>query len=356
MAELFCGPGGLALGASLANEQINNISIEPCWANDIDTDTCNTYSNNILNGINSHVVCENIENIDFEEVPDFEGLCFGFPCNDFSIVGEKKGTDGKYGPLYKHGIRAIKAKNPSWFIAENVGGLQSSNEGKAFNKIINELKSAGRGYNLNVHLYKFEEYGVPQKRHRIIIVGVRSDLNLHYKVPTPTTPNPDDYMTAQQALTNPPITKNISHNEFTNQSESVVNRLMHIPPGENAWYEGIPKQHRLNVKGAKLSQIYKRLHPDRPSYTITGSGGGGTHGYHWEEHRALTNRERARIQTFPDNFIFSGGRGSIRKQIGMAVPPHGAKHIFLALMKTLTNTNYDFINPKFDDDYFNEII
>ena len=93
-------------------------------------------------------------------------------------------------------------------------------------------------------------------------------------------------------------------------------------PGENAWNSSLPKHLQLNVKGAKLSQIYRRLYPDRPAYTITGSGGGGTHGYHWSEPRALTNRERARLQTFPDDFVFKGGRGSVRKQIGMAVPSH----------------------------------
>jgi DNA (cytosine-5)-methyltransferase 1 len=82
----------------------------------------------------------------------------------------------------------------------------------------------------------------------------------------------------------------------------------------------LPKELELNVKGAKISQIYKRLHPEKPSYTVTGSGGGGTHVYHWKENRALTNRERARLQTFPDNFIFHGSKESVRKQIGILKP------------------------------------
>jgi len=84
-----------------------------------------------------------------------------------------------------------------------------------------------------------------------------------------------------------------------------------------------------------LSMIYKRLKADEPSYTVTGSGGGGTHVYHWKENRALTNRERARLQTFPDDFEFLGGRESVRKQIGMAVPPVGAKIIFKRILETL---------------------
>ena len=97
---------------------------------------------------------------------------------------------------------------------------------------------------------------------------------------------------------------------------------------------------KLNVKGARLSQIYRRLDSKKPAYTITGSGGGGTHVYHWSENRALTNRERARLQTFPDDFVFSGSKESVRKQIGMAVPCDGAQVILEALLKTLEGADY----------------
>ncbi|MBU1102491.1 DNA cytosine methyltransferase, partial [Patescibacteria group bacterium] len=184
-------------------------------------------------------------------------------------------------------------------------------------------------------------------RHRIVIIGIRNDLNLEFKVPAPTTKN--RYKTAKQALENPPIPRNASNNEITNQSKIVVERLKHIPPGKNAWHDDLPKHLRLNVKGAKMSQIYRRLHPDKPSYTITGSGGGGTHGYHWKENRALTNRERARIQTFPDNFVFEGSKESVRKQIGMAVPCQGAKVIIEAVLKTFAGIPYKFIPAKFQN-------
>ena len=99
------------------------------------------------------------------------------------------------------------------------------------------------------------------------------------------------------------------------------------------------------MKGAKISQIYKRLSPDKPAYTVTGSGGGGTHIYHYEEPRALTNRERARLQTFPDNFVFEGSKESVRKQIGMAVPADGARIIFEAILKTFAGIPYDSMAP-----------
>lgn len=99
----------------------------------------------------------------------------------------------------------------------------------------------------------------------------------------------------------------------------------------------------MNVKGAKISQIYKRLDPNRPAYTVTGSGGGGTHMYHYVEPRALTNRERARIQTFPDNYVFKGSKESVRRQIGMAVPAKGAKIIFEAVLRTFAQIQYESI-------------
>ena len=124
--------------------------------------------------------------------------------------------------------------------------------------------------------------------------------------------------------------------------------LNHIPPGGNAWHEQIPEHLRLNVEKVRMSQIYRRLHPDQPAYTVTGSGGGGTHGYHWEEPRALTNRERARIQTFPDHYVFVGPKEMVRKQIGMAVPPKGAAVIFEAVLRTLAGIDYPSVESKWN--------
>ena len=296
LAELFCGPGGLSLGAQNAIvSNGKNYRVKLVWANDIDIDTCSTYVKNFHPNNPNSVICGPIQNVNIEEIPHFDALAFGFPCNDFSIVGEQKGFDGKYGPLYSYGVKAIDIHNPKWFIAENVSGLKSANNGLAFEKIIEDLENAGQGYNITPHLYKFEEYGVPQHRHRIVIIGIRKDLGLKFKVPVPTTSK--NLISSKKAIEEPPILKSAYNNELTNQSSNVVERLKYIPPGENAWYHGIPEHLKLKVKGAKMSQIYKRLHPDKPSYTITGSGGGGTHVYHWKENRALTNREGS-----PSNF------------------------------------------------------
>jgi len=171
-----------------------------------------------------------------------------------------------------------------------------------------------------------------------------ADIDLEFKIPAPT--HIGKFISVKSVLENPPIALDAFNNEATKQSATVIERLKHIPPGKNAWYEGIPEHLRMNVKGAKMSQIYKRLHPDKPSYTITGSGGGGTHGYHWSENRALTNRERARIQTFPDDFVFEGSKEDVRKQIGMAVPPKAAKIIVEAILKTFAGIPYKWVPAK----------
>jgi DNA (cytosine-5)-methyltransferase 1 len=349
LAELFCGPGGLALGA--LNAEVFNgtehFSIKPVWANDIDPYACTTYQKNIHPNNPSAVVCKRIEEIDLANITEFDALAFGFPCNDFSVVGEQKGINGKYGPLYSYGVKAINIHNPLWFIAENVNGLKSANGGLVFKMILNELENSGAGYKLTAHLYKFEDYGVPQYRHRIVIIGIRKDINLKFAVPAPTTYM--EHISARQALENPPIKPDTPNNELTKQSRLVEKRLSFIPPGENAWYKGIPHDLRLRVKKAKMSQIYRRLNPDKPAYTITGSGGGGTHGYHWKENRALTNRERARLQTFPDSFIFEGSKESVRRQIGMAVPPAGVRVIFEAVLKTFADIPYKSVHENISD-------
>jgi|SRR5690625_1343951 len=341
--ELFSGAGGLSLGAQLA-EVISSsgevYKIEHEWASDFDKWACDSFRLNLCPDRPETVVEKDVRDLDIESLDPIDGFSFGFPCNDFSVVGKHKGFDGEYGPLYSYGVKVLKIHRPKWFVAENVGGLASANQGKAFMKILDDLEN--EGYTLTPHLYKFQEYGVPQTRHRIIVVGIRDNIGIKYKVPRPTHNGIDTpFVNVKTALEG--IPENATNNELTRHSAKVKKMLSYIPPGENAWYEGIPEELRLNVKGARMSQIYRRLHPDYPSYTITGSGGGGTHVYHYDEERALTNRERARLQTFPDHFQFVGPKEQVRKQIGMAVPVEGAKAIFEAILKTFAGIEYESV-------------
>ena len=339
LGELFCGPGGLAWGAKNAN--VPGMKIVHAWANDFDEDTCKTYIRNICPDNPDSVYCEDVHVLDLGKLGPIDALAFGFPCNDFSVAGERLGFKGKYGPLYTYGISALLQYKPQWFLAENVGGIRSANDGIAFKRIQEDMRNAG--YYLYPNLYKFEEYGIPQARHRIIIVGIRKDIHLKFRIPSP-----DGYQTrtCRDAIEHPPIMEDSPNNEYTKQSKKVVERLKHIRPGENAFTANLPEELKIKTK-TTISQIYKRLDPNKPAYTITGSGGGGTHMYHWSENRALTNRERARLQTFPDDFVFEGSKESVRKQIGMAVPPEGARIIFEAILKTFAGIPYEFVIPSF---------
>jgi DNA (cytosine-5)-methyltransferase 1 len=338
IGELFAGGGGLGLGAHLANVRGPHATLyrcEPVWANDRNRWAMQTYAHNLP----GQTICADVRELQMEALPPIDGLLFGFPCNDFSVVGENKGLEGSYGGLYRHGIRALLTHRPSWFLAENVSGLERANEGRAFLQILRELQEEA-GYQITAHRYRFEEYGVPQTRHRIIVVGLRRDLGLRFAVPAPSHgPGRRPYVTAREALAG--VERVTLNNEPLKVSGKVREFLSCIPAGENAWYEGIPPELRLHVKGARMSHIYRRLYPDRPAHTVTARGGGGTRGYHWEEPRPLTNRELARLQTFPDDYHFLGPSQEVRSQIGMAVPPLGAKVIIEAILKTLAGVPYD---------------
>lgn len=345
MGELFSGAGGLAWGALHAcdDEPVRQSRIGHAWAVDFNRDACRTYVKNICPDRADSVLCKDVRDLNFKELAEIDAFVFGFPCNDFSVVGERKGIQGEYGRLYKFGVEALKLLRPAWFVAENVRGLLYSDKRSARQIIFDEFKDAG--YNIFPHLYKFEEYGVPQTRHRVIVVGIREDIDRVFRVPAPTTPDPSEQMTCAQALENIPI--DAANNERMKQSKqsiTMIERLKYIKPGQNAFNADIPEPLRLHVKKARLSNIYRRLDPNKPAYTVTGSGGGGTHVYHWSEPRALTNRERARLQTFPDDFVFEGGIQSVRRQIGMAVPPRGAQIIFEAVLKTLDGIEYAFVD------------
>jgi DNA (cytosine-5)-methyltransferase 1 len=363
MGELFSGPGGMALGARRAAAAVSRgsrgthrMSIEHVWANDFDLDTCLTYKRNILGrrsvlrsdasdlpeGVGA-VIHQNVHDLDIHALGEIDGFAFGFPCNDYSLVGEWKGLDGHYGPLYSYGVEVLASHKPKWFVAENVSGLRGANEGRAFRQILDALQEPASGlrYRVVPHLYSFDEYGVPQRRQRIVMVGVRDDLGIEYRVPSPRLYDKVD-VSVRSALAGMP--GDLPNHEHAKLWPQVIERLSYIRPGENAFNAKLPEHLQLNVRGLTNSQVYKRLDPAKPSYTITGGGGGGTHVYHWDELRALTNRERARLQSFPDTFVFEGLKDSVRKQVGMAVPVKGAQAIFTALFRSFAGIPYRSID------------
>ena len=132
LGELFCGPGGIAWGAMNADIGNDNYKIVHQWANDYDKNTCETYRHNICPDNPKSVYHKDIREFDLTSLPPIDALAFGFPCNDYSVVGEQKGMDGVFGPLYSYGVKVLNLYNPQWFVAENVGGLRNANDGKAY--------------------------------------------------------------------------------------------------------------------------------------------------------------------------------------------------------------------------------
>lgn len=344
LGELFCGPGGIACGAHSAKSDDMKLSIVHAWSSDYDPDTCATYAHNICGGDSSTVYCEDVRTLDINKLGPIDAFAYGFPCNSFSNVGEHQGLENeKFGQLYTYGVEVLKKYNPMWFMAENVSGLKSAGAGEHFKLILKEMEDAG--YVLVPHMYKFEQYGIPQTRHRVIIIGIRKDLHekgIRFRVPSPE-PYKNCDISARTALAD--IPENAPNNEKRKLQETVRRRLSYIKPGQNVWQaENLPPELEIKTR-TKISQVYRKLDPDKPAYTVTAAGGGGTFMYHWsDEQRELTNRERARIQTFPDDYEFIGKYSSVRKQIGMAVPPRGAEIIFRAVLNTFAGIDYPSID------------
>jgi len=321
IASLFSGCGGMDLG-------FKQIGFDIVWANDIDESSCQTYAMNIGN----HIVHGDITKIDYNQIPDTDLILGGFPCQDFSVIWKRGGIETERGNLYKNFVDIIALKNPLVFIAENVRGLISANQGAAIKQITSDFGETGNpGYLTKIHLVNFADYGTPQLRQRVLIIGIRKDINLSFDIPSPTHDS-NNYVSSKQALENVEYVK--YNNEHQNILSSTVEKLKLIPPGGN--FSDIPKDSPHYVKGM-ISHVYRRLHPDKPSTTIIAGGGGGTWGYHFKEPRPLTNRERARLFGYPDDFIFNGSITEVRRQIGNSVPPIGiipfAKHIKTFLKK-----------------------
>ena len=324
--SLFSGCGGLDLG-------FHKAGYETVWANDFSHWACESFRKNIGNVI----VEGDIEQIDPNDpsIPECDIILGGFPCQDFSMIWKQPGLEGERGNLYKSFLRFVNAKKPKVFVAENVKGLLTANKKKAIQQIITDFENCG--YYVQAKLYNFAEFGVPQFRERVLIVGVRLDTGFDFHHPEPTHGENTDhgllpYVTAGQAISD--IPENASNHEQLKISEKTKKRLELIPEGGN--YSDIPRDHPLYVK-SMLSLVYRRMHRDKPSTTIIAAGGGGTWGYHFPEPRAFTNRERARLQSFPDNFEFIGSTTEVRRQIGNAVPPQGVVELAKATFPIFSN-------------------
>ncbi len=295
IVSLFSGAGGLDLGLIQAGNKV-------IWANDIDKDAVATYKENI----GEHIICDDIGNIDVDDIPKSDVVVGGFPCQGFSQANMLRVLDDDRNQLYKFFYKVIKSKQPSFFIAENVKGILSIGKGAAIEQIIDDFEEAG--YTVAVHLVNMADYGVPQTRQRVIIIGQREDLGeeMLFQFPAPAYAKDGDnrWISIKQA---------IDHFPDPDLENNVLNHI----------YSAYKVVYR-NFTG------HRETNPDKPSPTILarGNGKGGVCAIpHYNGKRRLTIRESASVQTFPEDFYFVGNMNSCYRQIGNAVPVRFARKL-----------------------------
>ncbi len=285
--SLFCGAGGLDLGFDRAG-------FKTIWANDIDADACKTHQN----WSNAEVVCGDISKIDMSKIPVSDVILGGFPCQGFSLSGPRKIDDSR-NVLYKHYVKLVRQNQPLAFVGENVKGLLTMAGGQIMDAIIADF--ANCGYDVFYKLVNARNFGVPQDRERVIIVGFRKDLHI----------------------------ANFSLPETNGETSTLADALKGMPPAKEDEVCNAPYSSRYMSRNRKrgwneasytIPAMAKQvtLYPGSPDMVKLGKdkwrfGDGG-------ETRRLSWREVAAIQTFPRDLQFYGDLTSVYKQIGNAVP------------------------------------
>nr|WP_314865242.1 DNA cytosine methyltransferase [uncultured Flavobacterium sp.] len=311
--SLFSGSGGLDLGF-LATGKFN-IN----FANDFNSNACQTYSKNIGN----HIVCEDIAKI--RELPNADIIIGGPPCQGFSLANPSRSFDDPRNQLFKEYARIISEVQPKMFLMENVSGMVTMQKGKVFEVIKKELSNCG--YKLYYKLVNSKDYGAPQSRRRMIIIGVRNDIEDSFDFPSPTH-NEDNFISVGDVLFDNPISDKNPNHKIGSLTELNFQRIKHIPEG------GSMKHCPPNLQNnSDLNRSMRRLSREKVSYTIVHNN--CDHYYHPTENRRITIREMARIQGYPDDFIFYGSKSEQSRQVGNSVP--------VDLAKALAKSIYNFI-------------
>lgn len=360
VVSLFSGCGGLDLGFKDAGYQ-------PMWANDIAVDACETYNQFVA----PHAIVGDIWEL-VDQVPKADIVIGGPPCQAFSLVGKRLEDDPRAHLVFAFS-RIVERIRPRAFVMENVPGLAASKvEGVRLPKVLAE-RFTKQGYDIEIIKLKAVDFFVPQRRERIVMIGVKSKKNLtslsflSSEMFAKILGEPDLHLpvTAREALDDLPIPKNpksfemlkyrtdpksayarimrrdgrqkVSLQVMPTMSEKDSEYVRHIPPGGN--YTNIPDSvatkriMKFKETGGRTT-TYGRLHPDQPAYTINtyfNRPNVGTN-YHYDQARLITPREALRLQSFPDFFDprFTSQR-SLHMQIGNAVPPLMARAIAEAL-------------------------
>ena len=294
VASLFSGAGGLDLGLVEAGHSI-------VWANDIFKDAAATYTRNLQHPVDQR----DISRIAAKNIPDCEVVVGGFPCQGFSVANWGRTTDDPRNLLYRELVRVVRVKRPRYFVAENVKGVASLAKGVVLRRIVGDFEKVG--YRVVHQILNAADYGVPQCRLRLVIVGTRRDQPSTLAFPPrPTHADPKH----AAGLSLPPW-------------QAVGEALAHFPEPEDG--SGLPNHECSKYKLLFNGYLgHRHVDPNAPAPTVTARGddrGGVVVLHHPGNHRRVTARELAAIQSFPDDFVFEGTKTSVYRQIANAVPP-----------------------------------
>jgi DNA (cytosine-5)-methyltransferase 1 len=290
VVSLFSGAGGLDLGFIQVGHTV-------VWANDLYSDAVKTYRQNI----GGHIVEDDIRRISPEEIPSCDIVIGGFPCQGFSVANTKRTIEDTRNELYKQMIRIIKGKKPLFFLAENVKGLLNIGKGAVMSMIVDDFTRIG--YKVKYQLLNAADYGVPQLRQRVIIIGVRNDIAFEYVFPD------KQY--------------NEEGSDGLKRWISVKDALQDLPDPDqpNELYNHEYSKYKITVSKYLGHRL---IDGDKPAPTVTARGderGGVVVLHHYNNKRRMSCRELAVIQSFPLDYVFSGNRSSVYRQIANAVPP-----------------------------------
>ena len=304
VVSLFSGCGGLDLGFkggfTFLGKEYEPHPFDIVWANDFNKAACETYRANV----DKRIVDGPIEE-EFDTMPEYADVVIGgFPCQDISINGKMAGVDGKRSGLYIWMVKAVERIQPKVFIAENVKALLMNRHASSLERVINDFSEIG--YNISYHLYNAADYGVPQIRERVIIVGIRKDIDAEFVPPIPTTS--DCRITSKEAL-----------HDLEDKPEDAS--ISHI------WSLAKPSS----------GQGLRYLTADAPATTMRSECHGNLQ-FHYSLPRRISMREAARIQSFPDDFTFVAKLRETERMIGNAVAPVFAWHIANSVLDVLDAT------------------
>lgn len=299
IVSLFSGVGGLDLGFIRAGHQI-------VWANDIDKDAVATYKLNI----GEHIHLRDINDIPSDEIPDCDIVIGGFPCQGFSVANTKRHENDTRNLLYLQLLRVIKDKKPRFFLAENVKGILSLAKGKVLELIYKDFISIG--YKVNYKVLNAADYGVPQRRERVIFIGIRNDIEMKLNFPPPQTHlNPDL------------LKKGGLFEHHLKEWVPIGKALENIPEPELGLEIANHTYSKYKLEFNKYIG-HRAIDPGKPAPTVTGRGddrGGVVVLPHPNNHRRMSARELATTQSFPMDFVFTGNQSTVYRLIANAVPP-----------------------------------